>query len=65
MNGTVKTKTDRGFGFISREGEVKDLFLHSKDLVGVSFDEIQVGDAVTFEIGEGQKGPYAKNVKRG
>ena len=65
MNGTVKTKTDRGFGFISREGEVKDLFFHSKDLVGVSFDEIQVGDAVTFEIGEGQKGPYAKNVKRG
>jgi CspA family cold shock protein len=32
MNGTVKNKTDRGFGFISREGEVKDLFFHSKDL---------------------------------
>ncbi|KKR17705.1 MAG: hypothetical protein UT44_C0003G0001, partial [Candidatus Levybacteria bacterium GW2011_GWA1_39_32] len=26
MNGTIKTKTDRGFGFISREGEPKDLF---------------------------------------
>ena len=65
MNGTVKTKTDRGFGFISREGEVKDLFFHSKDLVGVTFDEIQVGDAVTFEVAEGQKGPSAKNVKRG
>ncbi len=64
MNGTVKTKTDRGFGFISREGEVKDLFFHSKDLSGVTFDEIQVGDNVTFEVVDGPKGPSAKNVKR-
>lgn len=64
MNGTVKTKTDRGFGFISREGEVKDLFFHSKDLVGVTYDELQVGDAVTFEVVTGEKGPAAKNVKR-
>jgi len=63
MNGTVKTKTDRGFGFISREGEVKDLFFHSSDLVGVTFDEIQVGAAVTFDVEQGQKGPAAKNVK--
>ncbi|MBI3954975.1 cold shock domain-containing protein [Candidatus Gottesmanbacteria bacterium] len=64
MNGTVKTKTDRGFGFISREGEVKDLFFHSKDLSGITFDEIQVGDNVTFEVVDGPKGPSAKNVKR-
>lgn len=64
MNGTIKTKTDRGFGFISREGEVKDLFFHSKDLIGVTFDEIQVGDAVTFEVVNSEKGPAAKNVKR-
>ncbi len=64
MTGTVKTKTDRGFGFISREGEDKDLFFHSKDLNGVTFDEIQVGDAVTFEVVDGQKGPSAKNVSR-
>lgn len=63
MNGTIKTKTDRGFGFISREGETKDLFFHSKDLVGVTFDELQVGAAVTFEVAEGEKGPNAKNVK--
>lgn len=65
MNGTIKTKTDRGFGFISREGEVKDLFFHSKDLVGVTFDELQVGEAVTFDVVDGPKGPSAKNVKRG
>ena len=65
MNGTIKNKTDRGFGFITREGEVKDLFFHSKDLVGVTFDELQVGDAVTFDVVDGPKGPAAKNVKRG
>ncbi len=64
MTGTVKTKTEKGFGFISRDGEVKDLFFHSNDLKGVTFDEIQVGDKVTFEIVEGDKGPSAKNVAR-
>jgi len=63
MNGTIKTKTDRGFGFISRDGEARDLFFHSKDLVGVTFDELQVGAAVTFDIVDGEKGPSAKNVK--
>ena len=63
MKGTVKTKTDRGFGFISREGEAKDLFFHSKDLVGVTFDELQVGANVTFEVVQGEKGPSAKNVQ--
>ena len=64
MTGTIKTKTDRGFGFISREGEVKDLFFHSKDLSGVTFDELKVGEAVTFDVVDGPKGPSAKNVTR-
>ena len=63
MKGTIKTKTDRGFGFISRDGETKDLFFHSNDLSGVTFEELQVGAAVTFEVVEGDKGPSAKNVK--
>lgn len=63
MNGIVKTKTDRGFGFISREGEAKDLFFHSKDLVGVTFDALQEGAAVTFDVVEGEKGLSAKNVR--
>ena len=62
MNGTIKTLTDRGFGFITREGEAKDLFFHSNELNGVAFDELKEGDAVTFEVVEGDKGPSAKNV---
>ncbi len=63
MNGTIKTKTDRGFGFISRDGETKDLFFHSKDLSGVTFDTLQIGVAVTFDVVDGEKGPSAKSVK--
>jgi len=63
MTGTIKVKTDRGFGFISRDGETKDLFFHSKDLVGVTFDALQVGAKVEFDVVDGEKGPSAKNVK--
>lgn len=64
MQGTIKTLTDRGFGFIAREGETKDLFFHSKDLNGVTFEELKVGDAVTFDVAQGEKGPNATNVTR-
>ncbi len=64
MTGTIKTLLDKGFGFISREGEAKDLFFHSNELKGVSFDELKVGDQVSFEIVDGQKGPAATNVSR-
>ena len=64
MTGTIKTKMDKGFGFISRDGESKDLFFHANDLKDVTFDEIQVGDAVTFEVVNGDRGPSAKNVAR-
>ena len=64
MKGTIKTLTDRGFGFISREGETKDLFFHSKELKGVTFDELKVGDVVSFEVANGEKGPSAVNVSR-
>jgi cold shock protein len=65
MTGTVKTKMDKGFGFISREGGEKDLFFHSNDLNGLTFDEIQVGDKVNFDVVNGDRGPAAKNVTRG
>jgi CspA family cold shock protein len=65
MTGTIKTiVAEKGFGFIAREGETKDLFFHSNDLSGVSFPELKVGDVVSFEIVDGPKGPSAKNVAR-
>ena len=64
MTGTIKTLTGKGFGFIARPGETKDLFFHSSALQGVAFDELKVGDAVTFELTQGEKGPAATNVAR-
>jgi CspA family cold shock protein len=64
MTGTIKTLTDRGFGFITVEGQEKDLFFHAKELVGVTYDELKVGDVVSFEIVENEKGMSATNVSR-
>ena len=65
MKGTIKTLVrERGFGFIAREGEAKDLFFHSKDLMGVMFDDLKEGETVTFEVAEGPKGLNAVNVAR-
>jgi len=62
MEGTIKTLTEKGFGFIAREGEEKDLFFHANDLNGVAFTDLKVGDKVSFDVEEGQKGLAAKNV---
>jgi len=63
MNGTIKRKTDKGFGFIAVEGQEKDIFFHSNSLVGVTFNELQEGDRVSFEVEQSPKGPNAVNVK--
>ncbi len=65
MKGTIKTLVPaKGFGYIAREGEEKDLFFHTTALQGVSFDELKEGDEVTFEVTQGDKGPAATNVSR-
>ena len=63
MTGTIKKLTDKGFGFIAQEGQAKDLFFHSKSLVGVTFNELQEGQAVSFEVEDSPKGPNAVNVQ--
>ncbi len=60
--GTIKRLTDRGFGFIDT-GSDKDLFFHSSGLDGVSFDELQEGQRVSYTEGRGPKGPRAENVR--
>lgn len=64
MEGKIARLTDRGFGFISVEGEDKELFFHSNELVDVEFDDLKEGDQVTFEKAESPKGPNATQVKR-
>lgn len=63
MNGTIKALVrDRKFGFIARDGETKDLFFHNSQLSGVAFDDLKEGDAVTFDVVQGEKGLAAENV---
>jgi CspA family cold shock protein len=60
--GTIKRKTDRGFGFIDT-GTGKDLFFHMSAVEGGSFDDLYEGQRVTFTEGRGQKGPCADRVR--
>ena len=60
--GTIKRLTDKGFGFI--EGaDGKDIFFHSSSLEDVTFDELREGQRVSYDEGEGPKGPRAERVK--
>lgn len=59
--GKVKFFNDqKGFGFISPDDGASDLFVHVSDIEGDSLSE---GQAVSFEVGEGKKGPCAVNVR--
>ena len=60
--GTIKRLTDKGFGFIGT-GSDRDMFFHSSNLEGVSFEELHEGQRVSYTEGEGPKGPRAENVK--
>ena len=58
--GTVKWfSAEKGYGFIEQEGG-DDVFVHKNDVSGATLQE---GNRVQFEIGEGNKGPCAKDVK--
>lgn len=61
QEGTVKFFNEaKGFGFITVDGEEKDVFVHVSGLI----DDIKEGDKVTFQVTEGKKGPNAVDVRR-
>lgn len=60
--GTIKKLTDKGFGFI-KVGNGKDLFFHAKNLDGCKYEELSEGMKVSFNEGQGPKGPCAENVR--
>ena len=61
--GKIARLTDKGFGFITQEGADKDLFFHANEVVETRYDDLQEGDTVSFEIGEGPKGPHAIEIQ--
>jgi CspA family cold shock protein len=64
MQGTIKSKNEKGFGFIAPEGGDKDVFFHSSAVVDGGFDGLQIGEMVSFETEQSEKGPRATNVQR-
>jgi len=64
MRGVIKKTMEKGFGFITPEEGGKDIFFHSNSLVGVQFDELREGDAVTFETEDTEKGKNAVDVQK-
>ena len=66
MTGKIARLKEQGFGFITPdEGGDKDVFFHARSLAeGLMFDDLKEGDAVSFEVEDGPKGPAAVNVQR-
>lgn len=64
MEGTIKTLTEKGFGFITVDGEEKDLFFHKNELKDVEYEALKIGDRVSFEKVDSPKGPNAVGVSR-
>jgi len=64
--GTVKWFNEsKGFGFISPAGGGDDLFVHHSEIRTQGYASLSEGQTVSFEIGQGKKGPCATNVTPG
>lgn len=62
MNGTVKWfNSEKGFGFITTD-EGTDVFAHFSQINKEGFKTLEEGEAVTFDVVDGPKGPQAENI---
>jgi CspA family cold shock protein len=62
--GTVKWFSDqKGYGFIEQDNG-EDIFVHHSEIQGTGFKTLSEGDLVSFEVGAGQKGPAAQDVRK-
>ena len=63
-NGTIKRKlSEKGFGFVAA-ADGQEYFFHQSAVADGQFDQLREGQAVTFDVGRGPKGPRAENVRR-
>jgi CspA family cold shock protein len=63
INGTIKRLvSDKGFGFIATS-DGSEFFFHQSACTQTPFDDLREGQAVTFERGQGPKGPRGENVR--
>ena len=62
MTGTVKWfNGEKGFGFITGE-DGKDVFAHFSQIKSEGYKSLEEGQKVSFDVGQGQKGPQAENI---
>jgi len=65
VNGKVKWfNPTKGFGFIERGDNEKDVFVHISAVRSAGMDGLDEGQAMTFEVEEGPKGPNATNLQK-
>lgn len=63
VTGTVKWFDEsKGFGFLTQDNGGKDVFVHFRSIISDGFKTLVEGQAVSFNLEEGQKGPQAANV---
>ena len=66
INGKVKWfNGTKGYGFISRDDDAKDVFVHSSAVKDAGISDLAEGDSITFEVEEGAKGASAVNLQKG
>ena len=62
--GTVKWfNAEKGFGFIAPDDGSADVFVHYSEIQSKGFRSLEANQKVEFEVGQGQKGPQAQQVR--